>query len=121
MAVMREETFGPVIAVMPFDTPEDAIRLANDNDYGLAAAVFAATTAEARTVAEQVDAGAVSINDAHLTAFVHDMPHQSFGLSGLGASRFGLEGLTRYARKKALLENDSGQALLPATTIFGDR
>jgi succinate-semialdehyde dehydrogenase/glutarate-semialdehyde dehydrogenase len=119
MAVMREETFGPVIAVMPFDSPEDGIRLANDNDYGLAAAVFAATTAEARAVAEQVNAGAVSINDAHLTAFVHDMPHQSFGLSGLGASRFGLEGLTRYARKKALLENDSGQALLPATTIFG--
>ena len=121
MVVMREETFGPVIAVMPFDSPEEAIRLANDNDYGLSAAVFAATTAEARAVAEQVNAGAVSINDAHLTAFVHDMPHQSFGLSGLGASRFGLEGLTRCARKKALLENDSGQALLPATTIFGDR
>lgn len=118
MAIMREETFGPVIAVMPFDTPEEAIRLANDNDYGLAAAVFAATTDEARAVAQRVNAGAVSINDAHLTAFVHDMPHQSFGLSGLGASRFGLEGMLRYVRKKALLENDSGQALLPATTIF---
>lgn len=118
MVVMREETFGPVIAVMPFDSVEEAVHLANDNDYGLAAAVFAATTAEARAVAQRVNAGAVSINDAHLTAFVHDMPHQSFGLSGLGASRFGLEGLTRYVRKKALLENDSGQALLPATTIF---
>lgn len=118
MAIMREETFGPVIAVMPFDTVEQAIELANDNDYGLAAAVFAATTAEAREVAQQVNAGAVSINDAHLTAFVHDIPHQSFGLSGLGPSRFGLEGLTRYVRKKALLENESGQALLPATSIF---
>jgi len=118
MAIMREETFGPVIAVMPFDTPEEAVRLANDNDYGLAAAVFAATTDEARAVARHVNAGAVSINDAHLTAFVHDLPHQSFGLSGLGQSRFGQEGLTRYARKKALLENDSGQALLPATAIF---
>ncbi|MBT8443269.1 MAG: aldehyde dehydrogenase family protein [Gammaproteobacteria bacterium] len=120
MAIMREETFGPVIAVMPFDTPEEAIRLANDNDYGLAGAVFAGTTDEARAVARYVNAGAVSINDAHLTAFVHDLPHQSFGLSGLGPSRFGIEGLTRYARKKALLENDSGQALLPATTIFAE-
>jgi len=118
MAIMREETFGPVIAVMPFGSVEEAVRLANDNDYGLAAAVFAATTDEARAVALQVNAGAVSINDAHLTAFVHDVPHQSFGLSGLGASRFGLEGLTRYTRKKALLENDSGCALLPATAIF---
>ncbi len=120
MAIMREETFGPVIAVMAFDTPEEGIRLANDNDYGLAGAVFAATTEEARAVAQHVNAGAVSINDAHLTAFVHDLPHQSFGLSGLGPSRFGIEGLTRYARKKALLENDSGQALLPATTIFAE-
>jgi succinate-semialdehyde dehydrogenase/glutarate-semialdehyde dehydrogenase len=118
MALMREETFGPVIAVMPFDDPDQAIELANDNDYGLSAAVFAATVAEARTIAQRINAGAVSINDAHLTAFVHDMPHQSFGLSGLGASRFGLEGLSRYVRKKALLENDSGQALLPASTIF---
>ncbi len=118
MAIMREETFGPVIAVMPFDTVEEAIRLANDNDYGLSAAVFGATTDEARAVAQQIDAGAVSINDAHLTAFVHDMPHQSFGLSGLGASRFGLEGLTRCVRKKALLENESGQALAPTTAIF---
>jgi acyl-CoA reductase-like NAD-dependent aldehyde dehydrogenase len=118
MAIMREETFGPVIAVMPFDTTEEAIRLANDNDYGLAGAVFAATTGEARAVAQRVNAGAVSINDAHLTAFVHDIPHQSFGLSGLGASRFGIEGLLRYVRKKALLENESGQALLPATSIF---
>lgn len=120
MAIMREETFGPVIAVMAFDAPEEGIRLANDNDYGLAGAVFAATTEEARAVAQHVNAGAVSINDAHLTAFVHDLPHQSFGLSGLGPSRFGIEGLTRYARKKALLENDSGQALLPATTIFAE-
>jgi len=121
MLIMRDETFGPVIAVMPFDSPAEAIALANDNDYGLAAAVFAATTEEARAVAEEVNAGAVSINDAHLTAFVHDLPHQSFGLSGLGASRFGLEGITRYARKKALMENDSGHALLPASTIFSDR
>ena len=120
MAIMREETFGPVIAVMAFDTPEEGIRLANDNDYGLAGAVFAATTDEARAVAQHVNAGAVSINDAHLTAFVHDLPHQSFGLSGLGPSRFGLEGLTRYVRKKALLENDSGQALLPASSIFAE-
>jgi len=120
MLMMQEETFGPVITVMPFESAEEAIRLANDSIYGLSAAVFAANSAEAIEVAQHINAGAVSINDAHLTAFVHDVPHQSFGSSGLGASRFGLEGLTRFTRRKALMANDSGQALLPASTIFAE-
>lgn len=105
MTVMREETFGPLLPVMPFDTEEEAARLANDSAYGLSAAVFAGTEAEARAMAARLQAGAVSINDAALTAMVYDAEKNSYKLSGLGGSRMGASGLTRFLRRKALLIN----------------
>ena len=119
MKVMREETFGPVIPIMAFDSADEAIRLANDTDYGLSAAVFAGTIEAGREVAQQLKAGAVGINDASLTAFVHDFSHDSFGYSGLGPSRFGPSGCLRYTREQAILENDSGQAMLAAAVKVG--
>ena len=103
MAVMREETFGPVIPVTVFDTIEEAVALANSGDFGLSAAVLAATPEEAEAVAVQLDAGAVSINDGSLTAMVWDVEKSSFGASGLGASRMGDSGLLRFFRRQALL------------------
>jgi acyl-CoA reductase-like NAD-dependent aldehyde dehydrogenase len=103
MAVMREETFGPILPVMAFDTVEQAIALANDSQYGLSAAVFAADLDQAATVARQLVAGAVSLNDAALTALFHEAPKQSFRDSGLGPSRMGLDGYTRFFRRQALI------------------
>ncbi len=105
MKVMREESFGPLLPVMPFDTEEEAARLANDSDYGLSAAVFAGSEEEARAMAARLEAGAISINDAALTAMVYDAEKNSFKLSGLGGSRMGPSGLTRFLRRKALLIN----------------
>ncbi len=112
MKIIREETFGPVIPIMAFDSPTEAIELANDSTYGLSASVFAGSLEEGRLVAQQLKAGAVSVNDASLTAFVHDFSHDSFGLSGLGASRFGPNAGLRYTREQAILENASGQAVV---------
>ncbi len=56
MAIMRDETFGPVMPVMRFSTDEEVIRLANDCEYGLSAAVMAGTEEEALAVAEKIDA-----------------------------------------------------------------
>jgi succinate-semialdehyde dehydrogenase / glutarate-semialdehyde dehydrogenase len=113
MQVMTEESFGPLLPVMPFDSLEQAVRLANDSEYGLSATVFAggsaATLAEARAVAGQLQVGAVSINDAALTSFVHDAEKNSRKLSGLGGSRMGPVGLTRFLRRKALLINATGR------------
>lgn len=103
MAVMREETFGPVLPVTVFDTVEEAITLANAGDFGLSAAVVAADVDEARGVAVRLRAGAVSINDGSLTSMVWDAEKSSFGLSGLGPSRMGASGLLRFLRRQALL------------------
>lgn len=103
MQLMTEETFGPIMPVMSFSTLEEAVHLANDTSYGLSAAVFAGSQAEAIAVAHQINAGAISINDAGLTAIMHEGEKNSFKSSGMGGSRMGPASLKRFLRKKALL------------------
>ncbi len=105
MMVMTEETFGPVLPVMAYDGIDEAVGLANDTVYGLSAAVFAGDLDEAEAVARRLDAGAVSLNDAALTALFYEAEKQSFKASGLGPSRMGAAGLTRFFRRKALIAN----------------
>ncbi len=99
--ILIEETFGPVIPVTVFDSVDEAVAIANAGPFGLSAAVIGGDDAEA--VAHRLDAGAVSINDASLTAMVWDAEKSSFGASGLGPSRMGEAGLTRFLRRVALL------------------
>jgi acyl-CoA reductase-like NAD-dependent aldehyde dehydrogenase len=103
MKLMRDETFGPVIPVMAYADLDEAVALANDTDYGLSAAVLGGDPAECEAVARRLNAGAVSINDGAMTVDVHDATHDAFGYSGMGISRMGDSGLTRYLRRKALL------------------
>ncbi|QBD79544.1 aldehyde dehydrogenase family protein [Ktedonosporobacter rubrisoli] len=105
MLNMSEESFGPLLPVMAFDTLEEAISLANDSLYGLSASVFAGSAEEAEAVAHHLEAGAVSINDVSLTAFVHDGEEHSFKYSGLGGSRMGPAAIKRFLRTRALLTN----------------
>jgi len=110
MAVMREETFGPVLPVTAFGSVDDAVALANAGEFGLSAAVLAGSVEEAEAVAIRLDAGAVSINDGALTSMVWDAEKSSFGASGLGPSRMGESGLLRFFRKQALIKQ-TGYAL----------
>ena len=103
MKIMTEETFGPIMPIMSFSTVEEAIKLANDSMYGLSAAIFAESEQLALEIGMQIDAGAISINDAGLTAIMHEGEKNSFKFSGLGGSRMGAAGLTRFLRKKAFL------------------
>lgn len=105
MAVMRKETFGPVMPVMAYDTIDRAIELANDTEYGLSAAVFAGSIDEARMIAERIDAGAISLMDGALTGQYFEAGKQSFKNSGLGASRMGAAGFLRFFRQKAYIAN----------------
>jgi succinate-semialdehyde dehydrogenase/glutarate-semialdehyde dehydrogenase len=110
MTVMQEETFGPILPVMSFKTEEEAIALANDTDFGLSASVFSQDQEHAETVAREIDAGGISLNDASLTAFVQEAEKNSFKLSGLGGSRMGAAGYLRFFRKKALIYNTGAVA-----------
>jgi acyl-CoA reductase-like NAD-dependent aldehyde dehydrogenase len=103
MQVMKDETFGPVMPVMPYKTVDEAVALANDTDYGLSASVIGKDAEAAIEVGRRLNAGAISINDGGLTTEVHDAAHDSFGLSGMGSGRMGPIGLTRFMRRKALL------------------
>jgi succinate-semialdehyde dehydrogenase/glutarate-semialdehyde dehydrogenase len=97
MRIMREETFGPVLPVMPFDTQEEAIRLANDSDYGLAASVWTRDRARGEEVARRIAAGTVMVNDVVSCFGVAEAPHGGLKASGIGRThgRFGLEEMVR--------------------------
>ncbi len=103
MKIMTEETFGPIMPTMSFSTIEEAIDLANDSIYGLSAAIFSESTELALEIGMQLDVGAISINDAGLTAMIHEGEKNSFKFSGLGGSRMGASGFKRFLRKKAFL------------------
>jgi succinate-semialdehyde dehydrogenase / glutarate-semialdehyde dehydrogenase len=105
MLIMQEETFGPCLPVMKFASVEQAIALANDTAFGLTASVIAGSEKEALPIAEQVNAGAVFIQDTFLTfAKNRTVGTNSFGFSGVGGgSRTGPEAILRFVRRKALL------------------
>lgn len=107
MQVMTAETFGPIMPVMPFDTVDEAIQLANDTVYGLSAAVFAGSVDDAQIVGQQIQAGAISINDAGLTALIHEGEKNAFKSSGLGGSRMGPASIQRFMRKQVFLVKTS--------------
>ncbi|MBL7013852.1 MAG: aldehyde dehydrogenase family protein [Candidatus Marinimicrobia bacterium] len=101
MKVMTEETFGPVIPIMSVSSSDEAIRCANDTEFGLSGAVFG-DESKARSIAEKMEAGAISINDAGLTSILYDGEKNSFKSSGLGGSRMGQASIQRFLRKKVL-------------------
>ncbi len=107
MLVMREETFGPIMPVMAFADPDEAVALANDSQFGLSAAVFGPTSEACEPIAERLEAGAISINDAALTALFFEAGKQSFRNSGLGPSRMGIDGFTRFLRRQAIIVNEA--------------
>jgi len=105
MDIMRDETFGPIIPVMTYDTIEEAIKLANDTEYGLSGGVFAADIDTAHAIGQHINAGAISLMDAALTGQYFEAGKQSFKNSGLGPSRMGANGFLRFFRQKAYIAN----------------
>jgi succinate-semialdehyde dehydrogenase/glutarate-semialdehyde dehydrogenase len=83
-AVMREETFGPVIAIASFKTIQEAIRLANETPYGLMGYVFSRNRGQARQIARQIQAGTVIVNDVIYTYGVPETPWGGVKQSGIG-------------------------------------
>ncbi len=97
MRVMREETFGPVLSVAPFDSDDEAVRLANDSDFALAASVWTNNTNRGEALARRIVAGTVMVNDTISCFGISEAPHGGVKASGIGRShgRFGLEEMVR--------------------------
>jgi aldehyde dehydrogenase (NAD+) len=95
MQIAREEMFGPVVSLIPFDGEAEAVAMANDAPYGLAGAVWAADPERARAVAARIRTGRVRVNGAPLEKRA---PHGGFKLSGIGREwgRFGIEEFLEY-------------------------
>jgi acyl-CoA reductase-like NAD-dependent aldehyde dehydrogenase len=100
-SVSREEIFGPVLAVTPFDTVDDAVRLANDSPYGLAAAVWSSNINTALNTSKRLKAGTVWVNAYHDAGLPFCMPMGGYKTSGIGRE-LGREGLAQYYETKAI-------------------
>ncbi len=93
MAIMREETFGPVLPVRSFKNDDEAVALANDSDFGLAASVWTRNKSRGESLARRINAGSVLVNDVVCSFGISEAPHGGIKASGIGRThgRFGLE------------------------------
>jgi succinate-semialdehyde dehydrogenase/glutarate-semialdehyde dehydrogenase len=102
MDLYREETFGPVVAVYPVASDDEAVALANDTEYGLNASVYCGDTGRGRAIARRLQAGTVNVNDGYASAWASvDAPMGGMKASGLGR-RHGREGLLKYTEPQTI-------------------
>jgi acyl-CoA reductase-like NAD-dependent aldehyde dehydrogenase len=106
MRIAQEEIFGPVVCVMPFDSEEEAVNLANGTEFGLAGAVWTRDVSRAHRVAHQLKMGVVWINDHHRTD--PSSPWGGFKMSGIGREN-GLVAYHAYTQMQNILVNLSDE------------
>jgi aldehyde dehydrogenase (NAD+) len=99
MRIAREEIFGPVLVVIPFDDDDDAVRIANDSNYGLSGMVTSADEERALAVAKRIRTGTINVNGGNF--YAGDAPFGGYKQSGIGRE-MGLEGFEEYLETKTL-------------------
>ncbi len=104
MRAMQEETFGPTLPIATFKTEEEAIRLANDSEFGLTASVWTKDRAKGQRVAKQIEAGSVCINEVLYTHGIGQTPWGGFKNSGRGRTH-GVEGLMELVQPQHIHTN----------------
>ncbi|MGD0392354.1 MAG: aldehyde dehydrogenase family protein [Acidimicrobiales bacterium] len=99
MTIAQEEIFGPVLAVIPFDDDDDAVRIANDSHYGLAGMVASGSLDRSMAVAQRIRAGVLSVNGGSF--YSPDVPFGGYKDSGIGRQN-GVMGFDQYLEAKSL-------------------
>jgi acyl-CoA reductase-like NAD-dependent aldehyde dehydrogenase len=99
MKIAREEIFGPVLVVIPYEDEDDAVRIANDNDYGLAGYVMSDSVDRSLAVARRLRAGTIGLNGT--AAYGADVPFGGYKASGIGRQN-GLQGFDQYVEVKSV-------------------
>ena len=119
MEVVKEETFGPVVAVMKVRDADEAVRMANDSRHGLTAYVFGKTS-EAERVARRLEAGAACVNDVLINFLASDVPMGGWKDSGIGF-RHGEYGIKKFVRPESLVITRIGQKREPLYFPYTDK
>jgi aldehyde dehydrogenase (NAD+) len=99
MAIAREEIFGPVLCVIPYEDDDDAVRIANESNYGLSGGVFSASEDRATAIARRIRTGSISVNGGMW--YGADSPYGGYKDSGIGR-QCGTEGFEQYLETKAI-------------------
>ena len=115
MRPMRDETFGPTLPIATFKTEEEAVRLANDSEFGLTASVWTRDYAKGKRVAEKIEAGSVCVNEVLYTHGIGQTPWGGFKNSGRGRTH-GDEGLMELVQSQHIHVNRA--AILPDAWWF---
>jgi len=101
----KEEVFGPVLASFEFETEDEAVGIANDTEYGLAAGVWSKDIEKAKRIASKIEAGTVWVNGYHLASAA--APRGGFKKSGVGRE-LGLEGIMELLQTRHIFVNEGG-------------
>ncbi len=102
MAVYREETFGPLVAIYPYESVDEAVEAVNDTEYGLNASVYCGDVRAGKAIAGQLMAGTVNVNDGYSSGWASvDAPMGGMKASGVGR-RHGRDGLLKYTESQTI-------------------
>ncbi|MBX3314666.1 MAG: succinate-semialdehyde dehydrogenase (NADP(+)) [Actinobacteria bacterium] len=116
MALYREETFGPLVAIYPYASVDEAVREANDTEYGLNSSVLCGDVKAGARIAEQLMSGTVNVNDGYASGWgTLDAPMGGMKASGMGR-RHGRDGLLKYTESQTIaVRSAAAQKLQDAT------
>ncbi|MCL4422019.1 MAG: aldehyde dehydrogenase family protein [Actinobacteria bacterium] len=112
MAVMREETFGPLLPIMRVHSADEALKLANDSSYGLNSSVWGKNPSSIEKIVAGLKAGSVCVNDCMISYAIPGLPFGGIGQSGLGRTH-GIEGLREMSQVKSVAKDRLGLSKEP--------